>query len=154
MFLRLLRHFSLRRRGQEGVAAVEMALCLIPLVLLLGGIVDFGDAYYIKQVISNASREGARYGARYQVDQNGIRIIPVNLNNPSIAGYITSNYGSLLSSDANLTVTPGGLGYTSGTPGDILTVQVSAQKHWFFLGGLLDFTNPETLTTTMTTTLE
>lgn len=153
MFLRLLRHFSLRRRAQAGVAAVEMALCLIPLVLLLGGIVDFGDAYYIKQVITNASREGARYGSRFTTDSTGTRIIPANIVTPyTIAGYVIYYYGS---SVTNLTVpTPTGTGYTSGTISDPITVTVTAQKHWFFLGNLLGFPNPQTLTATTTMALE
>ncbi|MCX5890582.1 MAG: pilus assembly protein [Deltaproteobacteria bacterium] len=153
MFLRLIRHFSLRRRCQEGVAAVEMALCLLPLLLLLGGIVDFGDAYYIKQVITNASREGARYGSRFTIDSTGNHIIPANITSPyTIAGYVTNYYGG---SVTNLTVpTPTGTGYTSGTSGDPLTVTVTAQKNWFFLGNLLGFTNPQTLTATTTMALE
>jgi Flp pilus assembly protein TadG len=140
-----------RHRGhQAGGVAVEMALCLLPLVILFGGIVDFGDAYYIKQVISNASREGARYGSRFQTDSSGNRVAPNNFST-SIASHVTSSYGSLV---PNLTVpTPTGTGYTSGASGDNLTVTASAQKNWFFLGGLMGF-SPQTLTTSTTMALE
>jgi hypothetical protein len=50
-------HFS-----QRGVAAVEFALLLLPLILIVYGIVEFGLIMYNQQVITNASREGMRAG--------------------------------------------------------------------------------------------
>jgi len=156
VFLRL-RQLLRRGRGQEGTAAVEFAVLLLPLMLLIGGVLDFGHAYYIQQVITNASREGARYGVKYQVDSStGLAFAPSALT-PSISNYVKSNlgYAGLLGSDANLTVTPpGGAGYPSNTVGAMLTVTVTADKHWFFLGGLLGFPNPKTLTATTAMTLE
>ena len=52
-------------KNQRGVAAVEFALILIPLVLLVFGTIEFGTALYDKAVITNASREGARAGILY-----------------------------------------------------------------------------------------
>jgi Flp pilus assembly protein TadG len=48
--------------SQKGTAAVEFALVLVPLVLLVFGAIEFGALLYNKQVITNASREGARAG--------------------------------------------------------------------------------------------
>jgi hypothetical protein len=48
--------------GQKGVAAVEFAIILPFLVLLVFGTIEFGVMFYNKQVITNASREGARAG--------------------------------------------------------------------------------------------
>jgi Flp pilus assembly protein TadG len=53
---------SVRTKGREGQALVEFALVLPVLILLLLGIVEFGLLLYNQQVITNASREGARYG--------------------------------------------------------------------------------------------
>lgn len=47
---------------QSGVAAVEMAIMLPLLLILFAGIIEFGIAYYNKQIITNASREGTRAG--------------------------------------------------------------------------------------------
>ena len=47
---------------QKGGALIELAIVLPLLVLLLIGAVEFGILYYNKQVITNASREGARAG--------------------------------------------------------------------------------------------
>ena len=46
---------------QQGVAAVEMALVLIPLVTLLFGITEFGRALYQYNTLAKATRDGARY---------------------------------------------------------------------------------------------
>lgn len=50
------------KNRQEGVAAIEFALILPVLVLIIFGIIEFGLLLFNKQVITNASREGARYG--------------------------------------------------------------------------------------------
>ncbi len=63
--------FSIRTLRQEaemvlkrdsGTAAVEFAIIMPILIVLLFGIVEFGLIFYNKAVITNASREGARYG--------------------------------------------------------------------------------------------
>jgi len=41
----------------------------------VGGLVDFGILYYDKQVLTNASREGARAGIVYNIDTDGNKII-------------------------------------------------------------------------------
>lgn len=49
-------------KRQDGTVAVEFALVLPILMLLTFGITDFGLALYSKEVLTNASREGARAG--------------------------------------------------------------------------------------------
>jgi Flp pilus assembly pilin Flp len=48
------------RRDQEGAAAVEFALLLPLLVLLLFGMIEFGLAFNTRIQATNAAREGAR----------------------------------------------------------------------------------------------
>ena len=48
------------RRGSRGQSAVEFALVLPLLFLLIFGIVDFGRAMFYQNEITNATREGAR----------------------------------------------------------------------------------------------
>jgi Flp pilus assembly protein TadG len=50
--------FLLNQRGQ---ALAEFALVLPVLMLLIAGIIDFGRAWNIKQAVTDAAREGARY---------------------------------------------------------------------------------------------
>jgi Flp pilus assembly protein TadG len=49
-------------RREAGGAAAEFAIILPLLMLILFGIVEFGLLLYNKQVLTNASREGARAG--------------------------------------------------------------------------------------------
>ena len=51
------------RKGERGTAIVEAAFILPVLLLLLSGVLEFGQIFMIKQVITNAAREGARLGA-------------------------------------------------------------------------------------------
>ncbi|MGD8892889.1 MAG: pilus assembly protein, partial [Desulfobacterales bacterium] len=47
---------------QNGATVVEFAIILPLLIVFLFGIIEFGLLLYNKQVITNASREGARAG--------------------------------------------------------------------------------------------
>jgi Flp pilus assembly protein TadG len=49
-----------RRNKDSGAAAVELALVLPFLLLLVCGIVDFGRAYNAHMTLTNAAREGVR----------------------------------------------------------------------------------------------
>ena len=51
----------MRSEGRDrGAAAVEFALVLLPLVLLVFGIIVFGRAFQIQSSLSMAAREGVR----------------------------------------------------------------------------------------------
>ena len=52
-----------RLRGCEGVQIVELAVVLPLLMVLVVGIFDFGNAFNLKQKITNAARAGARFGS-------------------------------------------------------------------------------------------
>jgi Flp pilus assembly protein TadG len=47
-------------RNARGQALIEMAIALPLLLLLIGGIVDFGFLFQSYEVVTNAAREGAR----------------------------------------------------------------------------------------------
>jgi Flp pilus assembly protein TadG len=49
-----------RSRRERGAAAVEMALILPLLLLIVGGIIDFGRFFYTQNIVVTAAREGAR----------------------------------------------------------------------------------------------
>jgi len=117
-------------RAESGAIAVEFAILLPVFLLLVFGICDFGHAFYMKQVVTNASRDGARYGSLYST------ALP-NTFSPTISAWVTSRYAPVLPDDASLLVTPGGPGFTSGTAGDDLSVEVTATKHWWVIGNLM-----------------
>ena len=49
------------RHNQKGAALLEFAIILPFLLVLVFGMIEFGLIAYNKQVITNASREGARW---------------------------------------------------------------------------------------------
>jgi Flp pilus assembly protein TadG len=134
MFIRL-RQLMRRGRGQEGAAAVEFAIILPILLVLTLGALDLGHMYYIDHLITNASREGARYAAKYTGDTN----VP---NSSQVSTYVktTLNYDSFNLPSLTVTAVPVG-----SFPTQIVTVTVTAQKQWWVLGSLLGFA-PKTLT--------
>jgi Flp pilus assembly protein TadG len=148
---------------------VEFAIILPVLVLLVFGIIDFGHAWYLRHVMSDACREGVRYGTRYRTDGANHRILPSNLS-PTITNYILNNSAEnggnggwgltgLLPTDANPTVNLSGPAATETNPsilaGEDLTVTVNAQKTWFILGSLIPgFGSHANLSVTTTMTCE
>ena len=63
---------KLLRRDERGQSVVEMALVMFLLLLLVAGVADFGRAFNAYIVITNASREGARYASHFPLDEDGI----------------------------------------------------------------------------------
>lgn len=63
-----------RRRPREtGNVTLELALILPLLLLILGGALDLGMLFWEKQVLTNATREGARAAARAKHDLDSVR---------------------------------------------------------------------------------
>lgn len=63
------------RGRQDGNIIIEMA-CVLPILLLVvGGIIDFGLAYWKKHVLTNATREGARVAAFTRDDGGADRTV-------------------------------------------------------------------------------
>jgi len=53
---------AMKHKNQRGAAAVEFALVLPLLLAIFAGMVEMGVLIYNQQVLTNASREGARAG--------------------------------------------------------------------------------------------
>jgi Flp pilus assembly protein TadG len=78
-----MRWLKRRNERQRGHAMTEMALTLPLVLLMVMGIMDFGRMLFIYSQVSNAAREGVRWGsvtgvvpqgtAPHFVDCNGIR---------------------------------------------------------------------------------
>ena len=119
---------------------VEFAILCTLFLLIVAGIMDLGHAFYMQQVVTNASREGARYGVVYQTNSSGVRIPPSSFS-PSIRDHLLLstqwNLRAYLPTNASPQVTPGGDGYTSGVAGDKLEVTVTAIKVWFILDNFI-----------------
>ncbi len=106
----------LKSKSQSGASAVEFAIVLPILILLIFGIIEFSVALYDKAMITNASREGARAGIVFRVppvtDEEITNVVNTYLGNSLIT------FGSPVA--ANTTVTRMGI-----NPGDELKVAVN-----------------------------
>src|SRR5512138_711489 len=49
-------------RQERGAAAVEFAILLPLFIMFVWGAIEFGLAFYTQEVLTNATREGARAG--------------------------------------------------------------------------------------------
>lgn len=63
----------MRILNQKGVAAVEFAIVLPVLVVLIFGMIEFSLLFYNKAMLTNACREGAREGIVFRADTEGNR---------------------------------------------------------------------------------
>lgn len=118
---------------ERGAVAVEMAIVLPLLLLILGGIVDFGRAYFTQIVLANAAREGARASV--------VRADPVLRADAARTGiadeaWLAPEVGP---TDLGCAATP--------TPGEV-EVTTRATFRYAFLGIVPGITNPRVLSST------
>ena len=113
-------------QNNRGVAAVEFAICLPILILLVCGSIEFGLLFYNQQVITNASREGVRAGIVAEtVNADIIQIV----ENYCSGKLINLNGANELQTDA---VTVSGSNTAGGIA--ILTVSVTYDYNFLFAG--------------------
>ena len=100
-------------RNERGAALVEMALVLPIVILLFLGIIDFGRALFLYNNLTNAAREGARFGAA---------------SFPPVVADITTRVESRITDFSGVAVTTGKVQVTvpaSGCTGDCkVTVKI------------------------------
>lgn len=89
--------------SKKGQALVETALTLPLLLLILMGIVEFGRIFNAYLIVTNASREGARYAA-------------INSTDTTVNSAITNLTQTLDQSQITVTINPTQAGRTSGNP--------------------------------------
>lgn len=116
-------------RERRGAALVEFAVVAPVLFLLILGMIEFGRMVMVQQILTNASREGAR------------RAILEDATAPEVESSVSDYLTSTSVSGATVTVTPGTLAPLGF--GDPVRVTVSvpfSQVSWvpvpWFLGGV------------------
>ena len=102
-------------KNQNGAAAVEFALIIPLLVLLVAGILDVSLLVYNQQVITNASREGARAGITRAEDEAVTQIVDTycqdrlitfgSAESPETSFPDDSNVGKVFQADFSVMVT-------------------------------------------------
>lgn len=114
--------------NKEGTAAVEFAIIFPLLIVIAFGIIEFGILLYDKQIITNASREGARIGILYQTPRVSDSEIEAVVNKYCLDHLIS--FGANTSPITTIERT----GYNSG---DDLTVTVKYQFNFLVLPGFV-----------------
>lgn len=113
----------------EGSQLLEFALTAPLLFVMLIGIIDFGSAYNLKQKLSNAAREGARYGANQSSAVGDISSTQANAIDTVVSNYLTNSgvtqcaVGSASGSNFNYTASSGSTGCSS------FSLQVNRNDH-------------------------
>jgi Flp pilus assembly protein TadG len=110
------------KKDSRGSMAVEFALVFPVLLLLLFSVIELGSAWYNRQLLVNASREGARMAALADGmgDNDVVAQVRSILNSSGFAGA------------ANITSTG-----ASGSPGTMVEVEITANLPLPVLGSLV-----------------
>ncbi|MGA9753981.1 MAG: TadE/TadG family type IV pilus assembly protein [Desulfobaccales bacterium] len=124
-------------RKDEGAAMVEFAIACSLLIMLVLGICEFGLIFYQKQVITNASREAARYGVTYVTDANGVRLAPQNITTPYTITQVVTNYCTGRIATGSWSTVVSGAGYATGTQGSPIIVTVTSTNQMDLLSGFI-----------------
>ena len=119
-------------KDQNGGAAVEFALILPLLILLLFAIVEFGLLTYNKQIITNASREGARAGVVIRIPRLTDAQIQAVINKYANNYLVTFGTGTINFNPPISPLQANRTGYLFGTN---LTVSVTYPYDFLVLSG-------------------
>lgn len=121
--------------GESGVAAVEFALILLPLLLIIFGIINFGVLLSNQAVITNAAREGARWASIHTTSTygtgctNSYSITPVD---PCQVAYTYASAKLINFSSGNTLlagfISPGV--YTRGAPQSVTVTYTYSEVGW------------------------
>lgn len=132
---------------QDGVAAVEFAVVIGLLFLILGGIFEFGRAFWHYDALAKAARDGARHVSRVTNDKLG--------DAAAAAKEIVveeANDANVPIDDGNVDVLCGGGACTNGmAPPTYVTVQI--RDYELTIGGVIPFFWPAGGPTSFTASL-
>jgi Flp pilus assembly protein TadG len=122
-----VRTASRRLRGERGAEMVEFALVLPLLLVVVGGIIDFGLMFQRWEVVTNAAREGARISA---LPDYTLADVQARVN-----AYVAA--GIAADATATTTMTDVTLAVPNGQPIQMRRVQVQYESRSILLGNAL-----------------
>ncbi|MBR8334222.1 pilus assembly protein [Burkholderia ambifaria] len=93
-----MKRLPIRRSRMRGVAAVEFALVLMPMIVLATGVAEFGRAIYQYETLTKATRNAARYLSVF---------LPNDSAYPLAAAQCLVVYGSTTCGSAGTELVPG-----------------------------------------------
>jgi len=113
----------------RGAAAVEMALVMPLLILMVMGMIDFGRAYSAQIQLSQAAREGVRLASLNTTGVAGGTVTANPYGDAAILARVQNAAGGV----SGITVTTT---YCSDPPGPSQTAQVVAQAPFTWITGI------------------
>lgn len=129
----------MQKLNERGVVAAEFALLLPVLLMILFGTIEFGMIMYGREVVTNAAREGARFG-----------IVATNKPSASAAEAISTGYltGTGIST-ADVTFVASGAQTANPNP---LIMTATYSYPWLipYIPTLLSLPSPLVITITVT----
>ncbi len=117
----------LRRGRRLGAAAVETAVVMMPLLMFLFGVIEYGRLLMDWNVLNNAVREGCRYAV---VNNTSTTVTS------DVQSLVTTRMAGQSSNFSSFTITVTGTQNGSSTAinnlvaGDLVTVSASGQYHF------------------------
>ena len=125
-------------KNEAGAALVEAALIMIPFLLLLFGVIEFGLLLYDQQVINNAAREGTRVGVVVRIPRltsnDFDKVVKDEVINYAAKHLVTFGGDKFEAADIGIQKTIGPTNTKAwGEFGDILIVSASYKYKFLFL---------------------
>jgi Flp pilus assembly protein TadG len=145
--LRGLLRASRRREPRRGQALVEFVAVLLPVLLLVVGIIQFGLLFAANVTLTNAAREGARAGTIYLYDRTHDKAWNDGHRCDDVLTAATDAFGLLSPTSPHFSVTTSG-GSCSTTSGD---TQVNGDLTISYCADVANSTSPCPDTTDSTT---
>ena len=136
-------------RSERGAELVEFALVMPLLLILFGGVVDFARLFFSYEIVTNATREGARLASLPGYDLNNYQAV-----RNRVADYLanTNASGTVVTVVNPVPVGIAVIGGTARSSG--IRVTVTYTHNFMFVGplfGLINGTFQNTLTFQVTT---
>lgn len=117
--LRLMRRKETPRNTEKGIAALELALILPILLVLVFAIIDLGRLIQARLIVTSVSREGGTLVSHLDVSATGTDIITILQNSSKPLDLV--NLGKVYVSQVDS-------GKTAGSPDPVLTSQTGGGK--------------------------
>ncbi len=127
-------HLKRTLKNERGQSLVELSVIAVLMLTLFAAIADFGRIMHDYIIITNAAREGARYGSRYPWNSNGIRAAAIQ--EAASSGIQLYNGDITITPEAPPNAQPGQPGVAQ--PNEPITVGVTYTFHTM-LGSLIGF---------------
>ncbi|MDF2700962.1 MAG: TadE family protein [Haloplasmataceae bacterium] len=124
-------------KSEKGQAMVEFALLLLPLLLIIGGIVDFGWIFHQQVLANNASREAARHVAIYYNIDNAVKSNPTTAAKNAVYDELPSYIKTYMATD---TLTDFTVGPTPITDKVVVTIAWETDTFFPFFSKIGPFT--------------